>query len=112
MLDCVGPLPKTKKGNEYLLTLMDPTTRYPAAFPLKNISAKNIVNHPLQFFTMVGIPSEIQTDQGSNFTSHLFEQVMKDLSVHHVTSSAYHPVTGLYRAFSTNFKVRVKEILS
>lgn len=31
LIDCVGPLPDTNKGNEYLLTIMDLTTRYPEA---------------------------------------------------------------------------------
>ena len=33
----------------------------------------------------------IHTDQGSNFKSGLFRQVLKSLSVHHIVSSAYHP---------------------
>ena len=51
VIDCVGPLPKTKRGNEYILTLMDPATRYPEAIPIKNISAKTIVRHLLNFIT-------------------------------------------------------------
>ena len=31
MIDCVGPLPKTKSGNEYLLTIMCASTRFPQA---------------------------------------------------------------------------------
>lgn len=54
IIDCVGPLPKTKKGNEYLLTIIDPTTRYPEAIPLRNILAKNIVKHLLHFFHVCG----------------------------------------------------------
>ena len=43
LIDCVGPLPKTKKGNEYLLTIMDPVTRYPEAFPIRSIHSKVII---------------------------------------------------------------------
>ena len=68
VIDCVGRLPKTK-GNEYLLTLMDPTTRYPEAIPVRNISARTIVKHLIHFFTTVGIPKVVQTDRGTNFTS-------------------------------------------
>ena len=35
MIDCVGPLPKTKKGNQYLLTIMCVSTRSPEVKPLK-----------------------------------------------------------------------------
>ena len=40
LIDCVGPLPKSKSGNEYLLTIMCTSTRFPEAIPLRNIKAK------------------------------------------------------------------------
>ena len=43
IIDCVGPLPKTKAGNEYLLTIMCSSARFPEAIPLRNIKAKRIV---------------------------------------------------------------------
>ena len=33
IIDCVGPLPKTKSGHEYLLTIMCASTRFPVAIP-------------------------------------------------------------------------------
>ena len=38
-VDIVGPLRRTKKGNRYILTLMDFATRYPEAIPLRRINA-------------------------------------------------------------------------
>ena len=75
IIDCVGPLPKTKKGCEYLLTIMCASTRFPEAIPLRNIKAKTIVNALVKFFTFVGLPKSIQSDQGSNFMSGIFQQV-------------------------------------
>lgn len=43
-----------------------------------------------QFISIFGIPKTIQTDQGTNFTSHLFAQVLKQLNIKQKTSSAYH----------------------
>lgn len=40
MIDCMGPLPKTKSGYKYLLTIMCASTRFPDAIPLRNISTK------------------------------------------------------------------------
>lgn len=34
ILDCVGPLPKSKGGHQYILTLMCAATRFPEAVPL------------------------------------------------------------------------------
>ena len=105
IIDCVGPLPKTKKGNEYLLTIMCPTTRFPEAIPLKNISAKNIASHLLQKFTVYGIPKEIQSDRGTNFTSELFSNVLKELNVKQILSTAYHPESqGVLERWHQTFK--------
>ena len=91
IVDCVGPLPKTRSGNQYLLTIMCATSRFPEAIPLRNIKAKTIVKALTKFFTLVGLPSSIQSDQGSNFMSGVFQQVMYELGVTQYKSSAYHP---------------------
>lgn len=39
IIDCVGSLPKTKFGNQYLLTIMCKSTHFPEAIPLRNIKA-------------------------------------------------------------------------
>lgn len=91
IIDCVGPLPKTRSGHEYLLTIMDAATRFPEAVPLRKITATAVTRALVKFFTLVGLPKVVQSDQGSNFTSKVFGQVMKELGIEHVTSSAYHP---------------------
>ena len=40
IIDYVGPLPKTKSGHEYLLTIMCASTRFPEAIPLRNIKQR------------------------------------------------------------------------
>ena len=79
IIDCAGPLPKTKTRNEYILTIMCAATRFPEAIPLSSISAPKISKALTKFFTLVGLPKEIQSDQGSNFMSHLFQQVVHQL---------------------------------
>ena len=91
IVDCVGPLPRTKSGNQYLLTMMCASTRFPEAIPLRTITAKNVSKALVKFFTMVGLPKCVQSDQGSNFTSKIFRQVMSELGVECKNSSAYHP---------------------
>ena len=91
LIDCVGPLPRTKSGNEYLLTIMCTSTRFPEAIPLRNIKTKSIVKALINFFIFVGLPKSVQTDQGSNFMSGIFQQVMHELGIKQYRSSAYHP---------------------
>ena len=91
LIDCVGPLPRTKSGNEYLLTIMCTSTRFPEGIPLRNIKTKSIVKALIKFFTFVGLPKSVQSDQGSNFMSGIFQQVMHELGIKHYRSSTYHP---------------------
>lgn len=91
MIDCVGPFPRTKAGNKFLLTIMCSATRFPEAIPMRKITAPAVVKALLKFFSLFGLPKTIQTDQGSNFMSRVFAQVMKQLDITHCCSSAYHP---------------------
>ena len=91
IIDCVGPLRKSKSGHEYLFTLMCATTRYPVAIPMRSINARNICDALINFFSTYGLPTKIQSDQGSNFTSKVFKQLASTLGIRHIVSSAYHP---------------------
>ncbi|XP_076859481.1 uncharacterized protein LOC143512733 [Brachyhypopomus gauderio] len=109
LVDCVGPLPKTRSGNSYLLTLMCATTRFPEAIPLRSLKSKVIVKALIKFCTTFGIPKCIQSDQGSNFMSKLFEQVVKELDIEHKVSSAYHPESqGALERFHQTFKTMLR----
>ncbi len=66
IIDCVGPLPRSKSGSIYLLTVMCASTRYPAAYPLHTITAKSVVKALTRFISVFGIPKIVQSDQGSN----------------------------------------------
>ena len=79
IIDCVGSLPKTKSGCKYLLTIMCASTHFPEAIPLRNIKTKTIVKALVKFFTFVGLPRAVQSDQGSNFMSGIFQQVIMNL---------------------------------
>ncbi|XP_065917657.1 uncharacterized protein [Dysidea avara] len=109
LVDCVGPLPKTKSGNSYLLTIMCVTTRFPEAIPLWNIKAHTIIKALIRFFTLVGLPKHIQSDQGSNFMSTVFQQVMHQLNITQHRSSAYHPQSqGAIERFHQTLKTMMR----
>ena len=88
IIDCFGLLPKTKAGNQYLLTIMCKATCFPEAVALKNIKASKIV---VRFFTLVGLPCSVQSDQGSNILLGLMQKAMYQLGVKQYKSAAYHP---------------------
>ncbi len=57
-IDLIGPLPSTKNGNIYVLTIVDYLTKYYWAFALPNKEAKTIVKFLLHVIAQVGPPEE------------------------------------------------------
>ena len=99
-LDIVGPLPPSQ-GYTHLLTIIDRFTRWPEAIPLKETDtetcARALVFHWIARF---GMPTDVTSDRGSQFTSRLWTAITKLLGIklHHTTT--YHPQTnGLVERF-------------
>ena len=44
----------------------------------------------VKVFIFVGLPKSVQSDQGSDFMSGVFQQVMHELEIKQYRSSAYH----------------------
>lgn len=51
-MDIVGPLPRSRSGNRYVLVLCDYATRYPEAVPLRSIDAEYIAEEIVRVFAM------------------------------------------------------------
>ena len=49
IIDCVGPLPKTKSGHGYHLIIMYACIRFPEDIQPRNIKTKNIVRALVKF---------------------------------------------------------------
>ena len=112
IIDIVGPLPRTRGGNEYLLTLIDRTSRYPDAIPIRSIKSVKVVEELIKFFTKFGLPKVIQPDFRSNFTSKYFKEKMLELGIKHIFSSPYHPESqGQLERFHQSLKSMIKKIL-
>eukprot|EP00731_Ephydatia_muelleri_P004705 Em0002g881a len=65
-MDIVGPLPRSRSGNRYVLVICDFATRHPEAVALRTTDAENVAEELVKLFARVRIPSEILTDQGLN----------------------------------------------
>ncbi|KAI2645697.1 Retrovirus-related Pol polyprotein from transposon 17.6 [Labeo rohita] len=76
-LDLVGPLPKSARGHEHILVIVDYAPRYPEAVPLRKATAKAIAQELFLLASHVGIPTEILTDQGTPFMSRLMADLCR-----------------------------------
>ena len=112
-VDLVGPLPPSD-GFTHLLTIVDRFSRWPEAVPLNDIStvacARALIYHWISRF---GIPMDMSSDRGSQFTSQLWSSVAKLLGItlHHTT--AYHPqANGLVERFHRHLKTSLRARLT
>ena len=109
-MDIAGPLPCTRSGKRYILVICDYATRYPEAIPLSSIDAEHVAEELIQVFSRVGVPREILTDQGSNFTSRLLAELYRLLHIHPIRTSPYHPQTDrLVERFNQTLKNMLKK---
>ena len=91
-VDIVGPIaPLSEAG--HILTIVVYATRYPEAVPLKKITTEAVAETLLDICSMVGIPEEVLTDQGTRFMSEFMQEVSKILSINGLTSMPYHPIS-------------------
>ena len=94
-LDIAGPFPRTRKGNKYLLVVTDYFSKWMEAYALPNIEAATVTCRFVeQFICRFGVPSEIHTDQGSQFESELFTKTCEYLGIQKTRTSGYHPMSN------------------
>ena len=111
-MDIVGPLPKSKHGHKYILVVCDYATRYPEAIPLKKFTTPAIAEELVELFARHGIPKEILTDQGTNFTSQLLLELYRMLWVKAIRTTPYHPQTdGLVERFNQTLKQMLRKTI-
>ncbi|KAL1250905.1 hypothetical protein QQF64_018701 [Cirrhinus molitorella] len=110
-MDLVGPLPKSARGHEHILVIIDYATRYPEAIPLRKATSKAIAQELFLLASRVGIPAEILTDQGTPFMSRLMAELCRLLKVKQLRTSIYHPQTdGLVERFNQTLKQMLRRV--
>lgn len=91
-IDFLGPLPKTPRGNENILMMVDQFTKWVECIPLPSqtaeVTAKAAVDH---FFSRFGYPFHVFSDQGRNFESKLFAALCTALQIHKSRTTTYRP---------------------
>ena len=99
-------LPKTDKGNRYVLVFQDFITKWPLAFPMPDQKSLHIaellVNEMMPLF---GVPESLLSDRGANLLSHLMYDVSSLLGITKLNTTAHHPqCDGMVERFNRTLK--------
>ena len=94
-IDTVGPMTGiVYRGQtcKHILTMQDGFSRYLCAIPVPTVDANTLAKGLVESWIYVhGVPEVIHSDNGSAFTSHMFQEVMKQLGIVKTFTPAYSP---------------------
>jgi transposase InsO family protein len=94
-IDILGPLPRTKHGNRFLLVIADQYTKFTRTVPLRAVTALSVARALVDHWTYVyGPPVSLLTDNGPQFTAKFFQAACAELGSDKVFMTAYHPQTN------------------
>ena len=65
-------------------------SHFPVICMLQSMTATHVTEHMKAIFSEYGVPKSIVTDNGPCYSSEYFKEMMKDMGIHHITTSPHH----------------------
>jgi hypothetical protein len=102
VVDAVGPLPETERGNKYIFVFVDYFTRWAEAFAVAALDSITFVDSMVNgVVARHGVPTRLLSDNDRNFTSEVAKAFYQTLGIRKLFGAAYHPQTqGLVERFN------------
>ncbi|OMJ20132.1 Transposon Tf2-11 polyprotein [Smittium culicis] len=92
-VDVAGPLPRSIKGNKYIIVGIDYFTRWPVAKATKEINSRSIQGFiEEEIIRNFGTPKKLVTDRGTHFVNKGIVNFLKTAKIELETVSAYRPM--------------------
>lgn len=89
-IDFKGPLP-SNTTSKYMLTIIDEFSRFPFAFPCKDMTSSTVIACLSQLFAIFGMPAYIHSDRGQSFLSHEIKSFLHEKGIATSRTTPYNP---------------------
>lgn len=108
-IDHIGPLPRSTKGNQFVLVLVDAFSKFSIFIPTRSTKA-HITTSALasRVFSIFGPPKILVSDNVSSFKSHHFREFCLEYGVQHIFTSPYYPNPSHAERVNKNLKVAMR----
>ncbi len=105
-MDIIGPLPNTSDGNRYILVVVDYFTKWLEAYAIPNQEVRTIAQKLVdEWICRYGAMQRLHTDQGRNFESAVFKEIIDILGIKKTRTTPYHPQSdGLVERMNRTLK--------
>lgn len=102
--DFAGPIFGTM-----FLVVVDAHSKWLEVVPMSTTTSEKTITELRKLFSSHGLPEQLVTDNGTQFTSREFEVFLKENGIKHIRSAPYHPATnGEAERFVQTFKHAMK----
>lgn len=103
-IDYLGPLPRTQKGNQYVLVVIDAFTRFTWLVPSRNVNAATTISHLVKIFSVFGVPRSIVSDNAPAFVSAPFKSFCFRNGIKQINTTPYYPQGSFAERVNRNLK--------
>lgn len=90
-MDHLGPFIKSKRGNSYILGIIDSFSKFIFIKGVRNTKSKTTIKVLEEIFSVFGQPKIIISDQGTSFTSSEFKNFTSTIGAKHVRNAVATP---------------------
>lgn len=105
-VDVIGPLPKTKKKNVYIITMIDLFTKWAEARAVPDQKSHRVIDFLKDTFNRFGYPKDLIHDQGSNFMGRETQEFLNNSSIRSCNTSGYRPMSnGMVERFNRTLTI-------
>ncbi len=107
-VDFVGPFPQSASGYSHLLTVMDRSTRWAEAIPIRSTTADCCTAALVDgWVARFGVPHHITSNRGPQFISTVWTAFTSRLGIKSQLTTPYHPqTTGRWNSSTAALKTR------
>ncbi|KAL3966435.1 protocadherin Fat 1/2/3 [Sarotherodon galilaeus] len=103
-IDYAGPF-----MDQMFLVVVDAHSKWPEIFPVKQATAASTLNSLRSLFACTGLPQQLVSDNGRQFTGEEFRCFLRSNGIRHITSAPHHPATNRQaERFIQSFKRSMK----
>ena len=108
----VGPLPRSKSRNQYMLVFVDMFTKWLEIIPVKNKLATTIENEfHRKIIAKWGTPRILFTDNGKEFVNRIMVKLTSNFGIRHSKTPRYHPQSNPTERCNRSIKKTIKAYL-